>query len=323
MDKFKTVLNIAQKQQESLSWGFVALVTAGGEQIFSSVVFKCPCSDWNFAYGMVFLLVPALALLVLGYSLSNRTWKLFTGICLRKSKFRCKNVFGFWVVLFQITSKAMVAPVSWIAVALLNGNYFECAMTGVNITVFNNQLCRGKHQQCQAELPLFPCKGGTVPSADKDAVLSILRAESQILGWLLIASILVSSLLLVCVSRCNSPVSYLQLSFWRSYAQQECTLLETFSEGHARELAQRNLKSFFQVQPPEPITTPSNQAWQKISNFYRFNTRDHYYSMLHQYVDNCLGNGKEELKRTVSNRSDGPDANIPAVLDFVDGAGML
>lgn len=63
MDKFKTVLNIAGKQT-NLGFGLIALLTAGGEQIFSAVVFKCPCNELNFVYGIVFLLVPALALLL-------------------------------------------------------------------------------------------------------------------------------------------------------------------------------------------------------------------------------------------------------------------
>lgn len=337
MDKFKTVLNIAQNQKTSLGLGFVALLTAGGEQIFSTVVFKCPCNDWNLTYGMVFLLVPALALFILGLMISNKTWKLFTGLCLHKSKFRWKKVYAIWVVVWQITTIAMVAPVSWIAVALLNGNYFECALTGVNITSFNNYLCREKNPLCKAELQKFPCKGGDGPAADRDAVLSGIRTGSQILGWLLIASILLSSLLFTCVSRCRSPVSYLQLRFWKTYAQEESKQLENFSESHARELAQRNLRSFFQLQPPESITTPSKLAWMQISRFYHFSTMNHYYSPLHQYVETCnkpgeageAGEAREagdvglRSLRGESFSSIGPDANNPSALAFLDEGGMI
>ncbi|XP_029499464.1 calcium homeostasis modulator protein 6-like isoform X1 [Oncorhynchus nerka] len=325
MDMFKTVLKIVQKQQTSLGFGLVALLTAGGEQIFSSVVFKCPCSGWNFSYGMVFLLVPALALLVLGYVMSNKTWKLFTGLCLRKSKLcRFKYFCACGVVFFQITTTAVVAPVSWIAVALLNGNYFECAMTGINVTVFTNHLCDGKSPQCQDELYKFPCRSAThVPQSDSNDVLATLHAESQVLGWLLIASIMVFNLLLTCVARCNSPVSYLQLKFWRVYAQRESDLLESYTADHAEKLAERNLKSFFQQMPPEPVTTPPSHAWEKISSLYRFSTRDHYYSILHKYVEKCQDPAEARDHRMSSVRSDGPDTANPSVLTFVDEGKMM
>uniref|UniRef100_A0A4W5NYN1 Calcium homeostasis modulator family member 6 n=1 Tax=Hucho hucho TaxID=62062 RepID=A0A4W5NYN1_9TELE len=255
MDMFKTVLKIVQKQQTSLGFGLFALFTAGGENIFSSVVFKCPCSGWNFSYGMGFLLVPALALLVLGYIMSNKTWKLFTGLCLRKSKcchFKYFSACG--VVFFQITITAVVAPVRWIAVAF---------------------------PQCQNELNKFPCGRATHGDEWKTAFLYHLR----VLGWLLIASIMVFNLLLTCFTRCNSPVSYLQLKFWRVYAQRESDLLESYTADQVPLCKLFSVKSFFQQMTPEPVTTPANQAWEKISSFYRFSTRDHYYSILHKYVE--------------------------------------
>lgn len=183
MEKFKTILSIADKQHANLGFGLVVLLTAGGEQIFSSVVFKCPCNSWNFVYGIVFLLVPALMLLVLGYILSKKTWKLFTGICQRRVVCRWRHLAACGMVLFHISTTALVAPSSWIAVALLNGNYFECAMTGLNVTAHKKHLCREviQQDQCLKELHKFPCgKASTVPQADSENVLLILRAESQV-----------------------------------------------------------------------------------------------------------------------------------------------
>ncbi|XP_071777527.1 calcium homeostasis modulator protein 6 [Centroberyx gerrardi] len=329
MDKFRTVLNIANKQETNFCFGLLALLTAGGEQIFSSVVFQCPCNSWNFFYGLVFLLVPALALLVLGYILSKKTWKLLTGFCQRKSKLcRWKTLIASVTVFLQISTTAVVAPSSWIAVALLSGNYYECAMTGLNVTAFKEHLCGESvsQSQCQEKLYKFPC-GKAVSQADRDDVLATLRAESQILGWLLIASIVVSSLLLTCVARCNSPISYLQLKFWRAYAQEENNLMESYSTKHAKELAERNLKSFFQQTSPDPIVTPSNLDWKKISSLYRFSTKDHYYSTMHQYVENhdYVGGHEtdNEMKRMASIKSEGPGANNPTVLAFVDEGQMM
>jgi len=181
MDKLKPLLSFAQKQQTNLGFGLIALITAGGEHVFSVFAFRCPCNDWNFIYGNVCLLVPALALLILSYMLSNKTWKLFTGLCLRKSKLcRFNYAFGFFCVFLQITMTAIVAPLSWIAVALLKGVYFECSMTGANVTLFRQALCNEKYPHCRTDLEKFPCDGTPIPQSERVAILSIIRAESQV-----------------------------------------------------------------------------------------------------------------------------------------------
>lgn len=183
MDKFNTVLNIAKKQT-NLGFGLVALLTAGGEQIFSSAVFKCPCNDLNFIYGLVFLLVPALALLLLGYFLSNKTWKLLTGLCQHQDKLcSWRKLTAAVAVLFQISTTALVAPSSWIAVALLNGNYYQCAMTGTNVSAINKRLCGNTKFKlaCEKDISGFLCgKDSSVPIADREDVLVTLKAQSQV-----------------------------------------------------------------------------------------------------------------------------------------------
>ena len=180
MDKFRAVMNLVQKWQTTLGLGLIPLLTAGAEHHFSTFAFKCPCSEWSFLYGTVSLLVPAAALLILGYMISNKTWKLFTGLCLNKSKlFRSKYMCRCLCVFLQITMTAMVAPVSWIAIALLNGVYFECIITGSNVTHLKSYLCHGRSDSCQTELHKLqlPCDK---TAADRDAILTTIRAQSQV-----------------------------------------------------------------------------------------------------------------------------------------------
>ncbi|KAJ8289492.1 hypothetical protein GJAV_G00001910 [Gymnothorax javanicus] len=293
MDKFRPVLAILKSNQVTLEVGLVTLLTAAGEQIFSAVVFKCPCNSWNLSYGTVFLLVPALALLVLGLILSSKTWELFTGLCFRERtpctvQCSCAHVKGLW----QIFAFALVAPLSWIAVALLNGIFYECARTGfANVTLFfTNHPCSGKPQECVNELVKFPCSESTVtvPSSDRDDVLRIIHAEAQVIGWLLIASIIAAALLYTCVSRCSSPINHMQLKFLQVYAWKESDLLEKYTADHAQKLAERNLTSFFQQTPPDPIFTPEKQAWENVSSFFHFNEEKKHYSALQTYVETEL-----------------------------------
>ncbi|XP_028652009.1 calcium homeostasis modulator protein 6 [Erpetoichthys calabaricus] len=315
MDKFKTVFSIVQKQQATLSFGVITLLTAGGEQIFSATVFKCPCSSLNFTYGMVFLLVPALILLLAGYFLCAKTWRLFTGCCRSHSNLLARQgTFSRIKVFFHITVNASVAPFSWIAVALLNGTYFECAMTGLNSTIYKNTVCTGKSKECQEMLFKFPCRRTGV--SEEEAVLLIIRAQSQVLGWLVIASIVTIALLVTCYTRCHSPVSFLQLKFWKSYMNKESEMFETFAKEQAQKLAERNLKSFFELTKAPEMEMPDRNDWEKISALYKFSTKEQYYSILHKYVETCF------LKKEKSIISEHIECDTPGALNFVDCTGL-
>ncbi|XP_063055689.1 calcium homeostasis modulator protein 6-like [Engraulis encrasicolus] len=191
-------------------------------------------------------------------------------------------------------------------------------VTGFNVTA--RHLCQvsEKSHSCRLELHKLPCDKTSI--AEREAILKTIRAQSQVLGWLLIASIMFSSLLFTCLARCRSPVSYMQLKFWRDYAKEENCLFDQYSSLYAKKLAERNMKSFFEMTTPEPQSIPPRQAWEKISKFYRFETMDKYYSTVHKYVETCE-NPKEPV-RTYSTRSGDADLSNPAALAFVD-EGML
>uniref|UniRef100_A0A8C7Y3B5 Calcium homeostasis modulator family member 6 n=1 Tax=Oryzias sinensis TaxID=183150 RepID=A0A8C7Y3B5_9TELE len=297
METIQPILKFASKQT-NFGYGLLALITACGEQIFSSVAFKCPCNELNFIYGLVFLLVPALALLLLGIMLSNNTWKLTTGLCHRNPKLcKWRNLKSMGVTVIQISVYALVAPSTWIAVALLRGSYYECAMTGANSTRYRKNVCRGVNSEaeCITKLQMFPCKSA---GNESEEVLLTLRAHSQILGWLVIASILISSMLGFFVARCFSPISYLQLKFWNNYVEEEDQLMDDYSSAHAKKLAERNMKIFFKIQdptetptppsprcPPANIFTPSTEDWKKITFVNKSSPKDQIYSTLHRYVE--------------------------------------
>lgn len=323
MDKLKSLFSFAQKQETSLGFGLISIITVGSEHVFSVFAFKCPCNDWNFVYGNVCLLVPAAALLILSYMLSNKTWKLFTGLCYRRSRLcRFSYTFGFLCVFLQITVTAMVAPLSWIAVALLKGEFFECSMTGANFTLFRRHICSDKYPHCRTDLEKFPCASTAtgIPQSEREAVLSLIRAESQVLGWTLIASVMLFTFLLTCMARCYSPISYMQLKFWKMYTQKESDFLDSYTSQHAENLAKRNITSFFELTKPIPIKSPPRQAWEKVSRFYKYQNMNQYYSILHKYVCTC-----EDLENPASRgsvRSENDFSN-PAALAFVDESKMV
>ncbi|XP_032072184.1 calcium homeostasis modulator protein 6 [Thamnophis elegans] len=310
MEKFRPVLDFMLNHKNVLGYGAVSLLTAGSERIFSVVVFKCPCNSWNMFYGGVFLLMPALILFLLGLLLSVRSWKVLTGCCAKGRPCRCprgNRLQRHFEVMGLVILSAAVAPLTWISVALLGGSFYECTATGSSI--FQKYVCKGKEEKCIENLVKVPCLS---PSSDQE-ILATLRAQSQVFGWVLIASIFTVALLASCIARCRSPVSILQLAFWKVYLQKEQQLFETMAKEHASKLAERNLKSFFDSTELQPFQTPSAKAWDNISSLFAFNPKDNYYSMIHKYVSQKSPNG--------SIKSAEGDI-YPACLQFVDSANV-
>ncbi|XP_058422828.1 calcium homeostasis modulator protein 6-like [Diceros bicornis minor] len=163
MEKFWTGLKLHLRYSTVPGYGLATMVTAGGERILFTVAFQCPCS-------LVFLLVPALALFLLCYVLSVRAWRLVTGCCELWSRAK---------VWTHLTWAGMLASLTWVAVALLGGAFYECGASGS--TEVARRLCAGRDSSCAARLPLVPCQQAGEP--DVQDLLRELRAQSQVRSW--------------------------------------------------------------------------------------------------------------------------------------------
>ncbi|NXV98621.1 CAHM6 protein, partial [Calonectris borealis] len=309
MDKLRGVLDFCIRHQTVLGYSTVSLLTAASEHIFSSVVFKCPCNSWNMLYGSVFLIVPAIILFLLGYMVNARMRRLLTGSCPEEkcgscSCSPCRTLARYRCVLVLVTARASVAPLTWIATALLTASFYECAASGNSL--IKNLMCKGKEQGCHEQLIKVPCD--TKLSQNLMGEVLSLQAQSQLIGWLLIAVIVIAALILKCVICCYSPVSYLQLKFWKIYSKKEQELFEIKAKEHATRLAEINTNCFFEATDPAPFQTPSNEDWWKISFLYTLSSREQYYSMIHKFVNTNRG------KCLTFREGD----QIPPVLGFVD-----
>ncbi|XP_066104162.1 calcium homeostasis modulator protein 6-like [Saccopteryx bilineata] len=316
METFRRMLEHTTKHHYALGQGLVTLLTVGGERIFSTVVFECPCSaKWNEVYGLVFLLVPALVLFLLSYVVRGRTWRLLTRCCARDTgtgtggsnepdaRTCCGRGQSWFPVCALLFGESALAPLTWVAVALLGGSFYECAASGSGVVA--RFLCQGDNNStCMDQLPLVPCKKAPEPA--EQVLLKKLRAQSQIIGWILIAAVIILFLIITSITRCLSPVSYMQLKFWKIYMEQEQKIFKSEATEHAAELAKENVECFFKNTKPKECFTPSMDDWQQISSLHNFTakTMKQYYSPLHKYAD---GKGKSHSTKSSEQNKTGPD----------------
>lgn len=287
MDNFQTVLRFFMNQKATIGYSFMALLTIGGERVFSMVSFQCPCNhDQNFTYGLTFLLGPAAVLLVFGLFFSTRLWRLYTGCCLNPMKL-CprRNCLSCLRVFISILTGACVAPIMWLSVALLNGTFYECAVSGLADNLVVDVFCKNKTLKCREELARVPCDWSKLSSDERMELLLMLRAQSQILGWCIIIIAAIVGLLGTCYTNCRSKVSFLQLTFWKRYVEREKERFDAFAVEYATKLAERNLQSFFENKDPNPFPFPNHKAWEEISALYTFTRSEQYYSTLQRYVE--------------------------------------
>ncbi|XP_018419257.1 PREDICTED: protein FAM26D [Nanorana parkeri] len=297
------------KSKESIIFNaIVALLTVGGQQLFSFFAFSCPCSPTeNLRYGLAFLGVPALLLLIVGIVFNDNTWRLFTGTTydvsiqersrqslLMKYKLLC-------FVLGNVLGRALVAPVTWLSVTLLNGSYYVCAASeyaGVqHYDIFTNMSVEVRRRT----LAQFPCPQLVLSNFTRirEEVLLELKYQSQVSGWLLVAFVAILFFAVLCVARCCSPLTYLHLRYWTSYVNNEQTLFEQAVDQHSRIFALENIKKFFGFAPGSKKVTeirmPSRLDWRTISGLDLLKVVDQdycHYSLLQAWADEDLGDGK-------------------------------
>ncbi|OCT78128.1 calcium homeostasis modulator protein 4 [Xenopus laevis] len=297
------------KSKESILFNaIVAILTVGGQQLFSFFAFSCPCSPYkNLNYGLAFLGVPALVLLIVGFVFNDNTWRLLMGSSnghLVQERSRQSMTLKYRLICFvfgNIAGRAIVAPITWLAVTLLNGSYYVCALSEyANVAQYDilRSLTKAERRHLLAQ---FPCVQ-FVPAnftRVKDEVILELKYQSQVAGWILVGAVTVFIFTTLCVARCCSPLTFLHLKYWIRYVNNEQILFEKAVDQHSKIYALLNIKKFFGFSPENKIIReiriPSRSDWRMISGLDLLKTIDdeHYhYSLLHSWADLDPADGK-------------------------------
>nr|XP_026693716.1 calcium homeostasis modulator protein 6-like isoform X1 [Ciona intestinalis] len=233
----------------------ICLFTVGSEQLFSFAVFNCPCTrnstsatlipgvSENAIYGGVYIIVPAIALFILGIAMNQKTWKLMTG-CARRHQAAARGYKAGCATLMEILMQAMVAPCAWIAIAMLDGKYYACATT---VQPFD-----------------MTCRAVTRTPANKiryTVTYERNKRKSQTLGWIFIALALFIGSIVYMANRWFSRLTYLHRNYMLWYHDIEDQKFELIAKEQIEEEAEKNIRNFLADKRPK-------LNWDKISTVF-------------------------------------------------------
>lgn len=108
--------------------GLIALGTVASQTAYNFFAFECPCSPRrNYIYGLAVIGVPALVFFLIGIMVNRSTWDLVSECRLRN----CRKLSGAaaFALMGTIIGRAVVAPLTWVVISLLQGQAYTCALS--------------------------------------------------------------------------------------------------------------------------------------------------------------------------------------------------
>lgn len=307
-ENFKFVSLFFKSKDVMIFNGLIALGTVAGQTAYNVFAFHCPCSiGRNYFYGLAAIGVPALAFFLVGIMMNKSTWDLVSECRLRRCR-KLSAAAGFALV-GSIIGRAVVAPLTWVVISLLQGQAYTCALSEfVNASSLQG-FPSGQGSEVMARLP---CEGSVPAELQRfwPEIERRLKYESQIIGWLLVAGLSLIVFLMLCMKGCSSPLGYRQEDYWSQYRSNERSLFERTASVHARLLAAENVKSFFgfvalekedkeqlvDYQPANPICSTN---WNRVTGIYLYREKNGLplYSRLNKWATYTLENNVEDMEK--------------------------
>ncbi|XP_037126871.1 calcium homeostasis modulator protein 2-like isoform X1 [Syngnathus acus] len=286
--------------------GLIALGTVASQTAYNVFAFDCPCSPGrNYYYGIAAIGAPALAFFIVGVMLNKRTWDLVSECRLRR--FKKLSTAAAFAVLGSIMGRAVVAPLTWTVLSLLQGLAYTCALSEFTDPSSVKGFPPGYYSEDMAK---FPCKE-SVPTELQGFWAEIdrrLKYESQLIGWLVVAGTSLMVFLVMCTRHCSSPLGYQQEEYWKKYRANEKTLFRRTAAVHAQLMAAKYVESFFgfvALENDEKEHVLEHQAaaspicsteWNRVSGVYLYREKNGLplYSRLNKWATYNEQNAREE-----------------------------
>ncbi|XP_030296932.1 calcium homeostasis modulator protein 2 [Sparus aurata] len=307
-ENFKFVSLFFKSKDVMIFNGLIALGTVAGQTAYNVFAFHCPCSPGrNYRYGLAAIGVPALAFFLVGIMMNKNTWDLVSECRLRN----CRKLSGAAAFALHgtIIGRAVVAPLTWVVISLLQGQAYTCALSEF---VNSSTLVGFPRDQGSEVMAKFPCKNG-VPTEVQvfwPEIERQLKYESQLIGWLLVAGTSLAVFLMLCMKRCSSPLGYLQEDYWSEYRSSEKALFQRTAAVHARLLAADNIKSFFgfvaldkeekeQAAEYQTATPICSTNWNRVTGVYLYREKNKLplYSRLNKWATYNKEHNEEAMEK--------------------------
>ncbi|KFU91535.1 Calcium homeostasis modulator protein 1 [Chaetura pelagica] len=250
MDKFRMIFQFLQSNQESFMTGICGIMALASAQMYSAFDFNCPCLPrYNLAYGLGILLVPPFILFLLGFVLNNNV-SMLAEEWQRPQGQRGKDPAVLRYMFCSMAQRAMIAPVVWVSVTLLDGKCITCAFcTAVPVETLGNashpRLSHGEMKQILARIPCKEIYNGQEVIANEVAI-RYLRCISQALGWCFVLLMTMLAFLVRSLRPCFTQAAFLKSRYWSHYIDIERKMFDETCAEHARSFAKICIQQFFE-----------------------------------------------------------------------------
>ncbi|XP_078421335.1 calcium homeostasis modulator protein 1-like [Cetorhinus maximus] len=258
MDKFRMIFQFLQSNQESFMNGMCGILALASAQIYSAFDFNCPCLPrYNLFYGLGVMSVPPVVLFLLGFVLNNNV-SVLAEEWRRPEGLRGKDWGVLRYMFCSMTQRALIAPVTWVSVTLLDGKCFICAFSeglepwrlGLNMS-----LTRPGQPELRRLLATIPCPDIFQQEAglSREAATRYLRCLSQAFGWCFILLMTFLAFLVRAMRPCFTQVAFLKTKYWSHYIDIERKLFEETCTEHAKSFAKVCIQRFFEGMQDEMV----------------------------------------------------------------------
>ncbi|XP_078080446.1 calcium homeostasis modulator protein 1 [Mustelus asterias] len=255
MDKFRLIFQFLQSNQESFLNGMCGILALASAQIYSAFEFNCPClAGYNLLYGLGVMSVPPVVLFLLGFVMNNNV-SVLAEEWERPQGLRGKDPGVLRYMFCSMAQRALIAPVTWISVTLLDGKCFICAFSEGLDPRFLGSNISATPSQLRKILATLPCPDIFQQEAamSREAATRYLRCVSQALGWSFILMMTFLAFLVRALRPCFTQVAFLKTKYWSHYIDIERKLFEETCTEHAKSFAKVCIQQFFEGMQDEIV----------------------------------------------------------------------
>ncbi|KAI3418888.1 Clhm-1p [Globodera pallida] len=243
-----TLQSLSSKYGPAVLNALIVLSTVSGQSIVKRLTFACPCAfPQNVLQSSIFIFGPCLALFLFSVLINQNTWRLVHGCFFRSPSTRhpFSTSVLYWI---QIFAQSFVAPIAWLFVCLLDGDYYSCLRAAEFCS--NSERCPKGNAVQHPEIEFLNNSAGVCDAcvcALDPPVLSYLQSQSQVLAWTLLISTGIVALIVTCLIRMCDQYTFVQSQYVKMYRETEQKVFVEMAKEMANSVASKNSREFFSL----------------------------------------------------------------------------